>query len=87
LIGSFGVDLMCTPESPISGVKIHQDGRLVRVPPDPDGLYRSKTVPGLWLDPVAFLDDDGPAIVATLERGLATEEHAAFVNWLANAKR
>jgi Uma2 family endonuclease len=64
-----------------------RDGRLVRIGPDPDGLYRSKAFPGLWLDPAAFFDDDGPAIVATLERGLATEEHAAFVNWLANAKR
>jgi Uma2 family endonuclease len=64
-----------------------RDGRLVRVPPDPDGLYRSKAFPGLWLDPAALLADDGPAILATLERGLATEEHAAFVHRLANASR
>jgi hypothetical protein len=56
-----------------------RDDRLVRVPPDADGLYRSGVFPGLWLDPVALLADDGPALVAALERGLATEEHAAFV--------
>ena len=62
---------------------VRQGDRLVRIPPDPDGLYRSTAFPGLWLDPAAFLADDGPAIVATLERGLATAEHAAFVARLA----
>ena len=60
-----------------------REGRLVRVPPDPDGLYRSEAFPGLWLDPVALLADDGPALVAALEGGLATEGHAAFVARLA----
>ncbi len=63
-----------------------RDGRLVRVPPDPDGLHRSAMFPGLWLDPAALLADDGPALVATLERGLATAEHAAFVARLAAAR-
>jgi Uma2 family endonuclease len=58
---------------------VRRDDRLVRVPPGPDGLYRSEAFPGLWLDPRAFLDDNGPALVATLEQGLATDEHAAFV--------
>ncbi len=57
--------------------------RLVRVEPGPDGLYRSETFPGLWLDPAAILDDDGPALLAALDRGLATAEHAAFVARLA----
>jgi Uma2 family endonuclease len=62
---------------------VRQGDRLVRVPPDPDGLYRSRVFPGLWLDPAAFFADDGFAIVATLQRGLATEEHANFVARLA----
>ena len=62
---------------------VRRDDRLVRVPPDADGLYRSGVFPGLWLDPAALLADDGPALVAALERGLATEEHAAFVARLA----
>ncbi len=57
---------------------VRQEGRLVRVPPDPDGLYRSEAFPGLWLDPRALLARDGPALVAALERGLATVEHADF---------
>ncbi len=64
---------------------VRRDDRLVRVPPDPDGLYRSEAFPGLWLDPVALLADDGPALVAALEGGLATEGHAAFVARLAGA--
>jgi Uma2 family endonuclease len=53
--------------------------RLVRIAADPDGIYRSKVFPGLWLDPVALYADDGPAMVATLERGLASEEHTRFL--------
>ncbi len=64
---------------------VRRDDRLVRVPPDADGLYRSGVFPGLWLDPVALLADDGPALVAALEGGLATEGHAAFVARLAGA--
>ena len=30
-----------------------QEGRLIPVPPDADGLYRSGAFPGLWLDPAA----------------------------------
>jgi Uma2 family endonuclease len=60
--------------------------RLVRIEPDADGIYRSKVFPGLWLDPVALYADDGPAMVATLERGLGSEEHARFVAEL-NARK
>lgn len=66
---------------------VRRGDRLVRISPDPDGLYRSATFPGLWLDPGALLNDDGPAIVAALERGLATAEHAAFVARLVGAER
>jgi Uma2 family endonuclease len=62
---------------------VRQGGRLVRIPPDADGLYRSKILPGLWLDPAALIADDGPAMVTTLERGLATVEHVEFVAKLA----
>ncbi len=56
-----------------------QGDRLVRVGPGPDGIYRSQSFPGLWLDPVALFADDGPSLLATLDRGLATREHADFV--------
>jgi len=32
---------------------VRRDGRLVRVEPDDDDLYRSTAFPGLWLDPIA----------------------------------
>jgi Uma2 family endonuclease len=63
-----------------------RDGdRLVRVPPDPDGLYRSRVFRGLWLDPAALFAYDLPAILATVDRGLASPEHAEFVARLAAA--
>ena len=60
-----------------------RDGRLDRVAPDADGLYRSSAFPGLWLDVAALADGDGPALLAALGRGLASPEHAAFVADLA----
>jgi Uma2 family endonuclease len=63
-----------------------RDGQLVIVPPDTDGLYRSEVFPGLWLDPLALLTDNLDALIATLDRGLAAPEHAAFVARLAEAR-
>jgi Uma2 family endonuclease len=62
---------------------VRQGDRLVRVDPSPDGIYRSTAFPGLWLDPKALFDDDGLALLATLERGLATNAHANFAAELA----
>ncbi len=58
---------------------VRQENRLVRVEPDADGLFRSRAFPGLWLDPTALFEDNGLGLMATLERGLATAEHADFV--------
>lgn len=60
-----------------------QDGRLLVVPPDADGLYRSQVFPGLWLDPVALLSGNTRRLRAVLDRGAATAEHADFVARLA----
>ncbi len=64
---------------------VRRGGRLVRIMPDADGLYRSTAFPGLWLDPNALLIGDGPALLAALARGLASPEHAAFAARLAAA--
>jgi Uma2 family endonuclease len=53
------------------------------LPPGPDGLFRSEVFPGLWLDPAALFASDLNALIAALDRGLATPEHAAFVDRLA----
>ena len=59
---------------------------LVEVAPGADRLYRSEAFPGLWLDPAALLADDPARLLAALESGLATPEHAAFVDRLAQAR-
>jgi Uma2 family endonuclease len=53
--------------------------RYVPITPDPaDGLLKGVTFPGLWLDAGAMLRNDGRTVLTTLQRGLATPEHAAF---------
>jgi Uma2 family endonuclease len=54
-------------------------GKYVKMPLDKNGLYRSKVFPGLWLDPAALIRGDTATLQATLQRGLASREHAAFV--------
>lgn len=44
-----------------------------------DGLLRGEHLPGLWLDPDALLRFDLAGVLQTLQRGLASPEHAAFV--------
>jgi len=48
----------------------------------PDGVLRSEVFPGLWLDPAALLAGDGPRLMAMLQQGLASPEHAAFIERL-----
>lgn len=52
------------------------------LPPDADGTLRSKVFPGLWLDVRALLASDGPSVMAKLQMGLQTTEHAAFIEEL-----
>jgi Uma2 family endonuclease len=59
--------------------------RFIRHTPDDEGILRSEVFPGLWLDPAALVGGDWPRVLAVLQRGLATPEHAAFVAQLAAA--
>jgi len=52
------------------------------VPTDADGIYRSRVFPGLWLHADALLRLDGGQVMQTLQQGLATPEHATFVQQL-----
>ena len=54
-------------------------GAYERLAADAQGILHSAAFPGLRLDVPALLRDDMPALLATLERGLASKEHAAFV--------
>jgi hypothetical protein len=53
----------------------------------PGGIYRSKVFPGLWLDGAALFAEDRRRLIAVLEQGLASPEHAAFVARLGRARR
>jgi Uma2 family endonuclease len=55
------------------------------LPPGPDGIWRSQVFPGLWLDGQALLAGNVTQVLARLEGGLRTPEHAAFVQKLAAA--
>ena len=48
----------------------------------PDGVYRSRAFPGLWVDEAALVANDGLAVMAALRRGLESPEHAEFVERL-----
>ncbi len=50
--------------------------------PDEKGILRSEIFPGLWLQPKAIWENDLAALLAVLQEGLASPEHAAFVQKL-----
>lgn len=54
-------------------------GEYSPVTPDEQGVLRSRAFPGLWLDGPAMLAGDLTAVLACLQRGLASPEHAQFV--------
>lgn len=58
---------------------VRRRGKFKELAPGADGIFRSETFPGLWLDPGALLRRDSRRLLAVLRQGLATPEHAAFV--------
>lgn len=56
-----------------------EDGEYRRLAAGADGIVRSVTFPGLWLDLAALARSDSAGVLATLDRGLADPGHAAFV--------
>jgi Uma2 family endonuclease len=54
-------------------------GQYARMSVDAEGLLKSEVFPGLWLDPAALLRGDLATVLAVVQRGLASPEHAAFV--------
>jgi Uma2 family endonuclease len=61
---------------------VWQAGTYQDMAADPDGIFRSRVFPGLWLHADALLRLDGAQVMAVLQQGLATPEHAAFVQQL-----
>jgi Uma2 family endonuclease len=50
--------------------------------PDVTGIYRIQVFPGLWINGPALLALDHRKLMQTLDEGLATPDHAAFVRQL-----
>jgi Uma2 family endonuclease len=63
-----------------------REGAYERLDPAPDGSLRSTVFPGLWLDPAALLRGDLPTVLALVQQGLASPEHAAFAARLGQAR-
>jgi Uma2 family endonuclease len=62
------------------------DGAYQVMPADEDGLLRSKVFPGLWLYPATLFGGLIGDVLVALNQGLASPEHAAFVERLARQK-
>jgi len=58
---------------------VWREGVYETLPVDEEGIVRSEVFPGLWLKPEALLAGDLPTLLAVLQAGLDSEEHAAFV--------
>ncbi|MDW8201876.1 MAG: Uma2 family endonuclease, partial [Cyanobacteriota bacterium SKYGB_h_bin112] len=55
----------------------------VNLQPDSEGILRSIVFPGLWLALPALLAGDMTQVLATLQQGLQSPDHTAFVQRLA----
>ena len=60
-----------------------REGKYERAAPEADGIIRSEIFPGLWLAVDKLLNGDLAGVLAELQKGIATPEHAAFVEKLA----
>ena len=47
--------------------------------PSEQGIIRSRVLPGLWLNAPAMLAGNLTAVLATLQEGIASAEHSAFI--------
>jgi Uma2 family endonuclease len=52
-----------------------------------DRIWRSRLFPGLWVDVTALFEKRSSDLLETLQHGLASEEHQAFVRKLAQGNR
>jgi Uma2 family endonuclease len=59
-----------------------REGVYETLEPDENDILRSEIFPGLWLQPAALWSGDLAAMLAVLQEGLASPEHATFVKRL-----
>lgn len=62
--------------------RLNRSGRFVPLVPDETGVCRSHVFPGLWLDTTAMIQGNLRQWMSVLRLGLASPEHAAFVEKL-----
>ncbi|MBE9048994.1 Uma2 family endonuclease [Nostocales cyanobacterium LEGE 11386] len=63
-----------------------QSEEFVLIEPDESGIIRSNTFPGLWLAVTALLEGRMIDVLNTLQTGLTSPEHQAFVEKLAEGR-
>ncbi len=61
-----------------------RDGNYAELTPDTAGVLRSESLPGLWLPTAALWKNDLAEMLATVQQGIASPEHNAFVEALTN---
>ncbi len=54
---------------------------------DKNGVWKSKVFPGLWIDGPALVAKNAAGLLNTLQKGLASQEHAAFVRRLRGGRK
>ncbi|MCI0641087.1 MAG: Uma2 family endonuclease [Gemmataceae bacterium] len=59
-----------------------REGDYQKLIADENGIYRSEVFPGLWLDAPAMVRRDLARVLAVLQEGLQSVEHAEFVRRL-----
>lgn len=64
-----------------------REGQYQRLSPDVEGIYRSEVFPGLWLEESALIQGRLADVLAVLQRGIASAEHAAFLAGLSKEIR
>lgn len=60
-----------------------REGEYIALPMNEKGIISSRVFPGLWLDVPALLAGNLAQVLATLQQGVESAEHAAFVARLA----
>jgi Uma2 family endonuclease len=59
-----------------------EDGEYITLTADASGVIKSKVFPGLWLNVYALLAGNMAQVLAVLQQGLSSNEHADFVQSL-----
>jgi Uma2 family endonuclease len=65
---------------------VHREERFELLTPAADGILSSTVFPGLWLDPAALMRGDVYGVLAIVQQGLNSPEHADFVARLERAR-